>query len=127
MNLFQAGDFTLRGGRKSIFKLECDALTPEDWDGLAAMAVEFLPPFGSVVGVPRGGLRFADALRKYATSDSDLLLIAEDVCTTGGSMERFLEDVGSPSEVWGVCVFARGPVPDWAESVFPINPKLYGK
>jgi hypothetical protein len=67
VSLFQLGDFTLASGASSLWKIECDALTPEDWQALAQMAVEILPPFGEVVGVPRGGVPFADALRPFVT------------------------------------------------------------
>ena len=141
--LFQTGDFTLRSGVQSAWKIECDALTLEDWRGLAAMAVERLPPFGRVEGVPRGGLPFADALQGYRrckmcghTWDAHLhyagwpavsfnppcsswvaaprLLIAEDVVTTGGSMERFRVGLRrSEDEAVGVAAFGRGDKSKW--------------
>lgn len=122
MNLFQTGDFTLASGAKSRWKIECDALTREDWKGLAAIAAEILPPFGWVQGVPKGGFPFADALRSYAMGSPFPLLIAEDVVTTGGSMERFREgfhpDAG---DIIGVCVFARGPCPSWVTPLFQMT------
>lgn len=131
--LFQTGDFTLRSGKKSKWKIECDALSPDDWAGLAAMAVEILPPFRLARGVPRGGLPFAEALERYATGRMcDPILIAEDVCTTGGSMVRFRHHTsgvgdGQPvpvSEYIGVCVFAREPTwPDWVRPLFHFNPQ----
>lgn len=117
MSLFQTGDFSLHSGARSIWKIECDALTPEDWRALAAMAAEILPPFGCVVGVPRGGLPFADALTQYV-SPSPLLLIADDVLTTGASMEEMLAAHDSSGPVIGVCVFARGPAPEWVTPLF---------
>ncbi len=122
--LVQTGDFTLASGAKSTWKLECDALTPADWAGLAAVAVQFLPTFCHVEGVPRGGLPFAAALAKYATPDSPRLLVAEDVCTTGGSITRFLEAYeayGSKArftEAVGVCVFCRDRHPHWVTPLF---------
>ncbi len=107
--LFKVGEFTLRSGAKSKFKIECDALTPEDWEGLALMAVEHLPPFGLVEGVPRGGLPFADALRPYATPGCETLLIVDDVGTTGGSMERHRNG----RKAIGLVAFKRGPLPPW--------------
>lgn len=120
-NLFQLGDFTLAGGARAAWKIECDALTSEDWTGLAAMAAEILPPFCTVFGVPLGGMPFARSLAKYETLDvAHPFLIAEDVVTTGGSMERFRAR-GRPYErivPIGVCVFARGPVPAWVVPLF---------
>lgn len=127
--MFLAGEFVLRSGRLSRWKIECDALTPDDWAGLAAIAAEILPPFGVVEGVPRGGVPFADALRQYSRGCSASyshpphdwclgeplpLLIAEDVCTTGESMERFR---GGRTAI-GVCAFSRGAHPDWVIPLF---------
>jgi len=115
MSLFQLGDFTLASGVKSAWKIECDALTPDDWSALAKMAVERLPAFGEVEGVPRGGIPFADALRIYATQGP--LLIAEDVVTTGGSMERFR----AGRDAIGIAVFGRGQFPEWINPLFRLS------
>src|SRR5256885_11517306 len=88
MTLFELGPFTLPSGRITHFKIECDVLTPGDWAALARLAVETLPPFGYVEGVPQGGLAFAEALHAYTTPDNQRLLIADDVWVTGLSMER---------------------------------------
>ncbi len=123
-SLFQLGDFTLRSGQKSKWKIECDGLTGDDWSALAQMAVEILPPFGGVAGVPRGGWPFAAALALRATPGCKTFLVAEDVITTGGSILRYLEANPPPKDQWehvlGVCVFARGPVstPDWVTPLF---------
>lgn len=113
MNLFQSGHFKLHSGSVSRWKIECEALTKADWETLALMAVERLPPFSEVEGVPRGGIPFADALRKHCTPGADMLLIADDVCTTGNSMVK--HRAGRPAA--GVCAFARGEWPAW---VIPI-------
>ncbi len=104
--LFQQGDFLLAGGSRSSWKVECDALTSEDWATLAAMAVERGLAFGGVKGVPRGGIPFADALRPYATTGP--VLIADDVLTTGGSILRNMAE--HPDSI-GLVAFARGPLP----------------
>jgi orotate phosphoribosyltransferase len=126
MTLFQTGDFTLSSGAKSNWKIECDALTPDDWAGLAAIASARVPPFGYVTGVPRGGLLFAAAMEKYRTEGLGTWLICEDVVTTGGSMERFkkvlgTEPVSAGQEVIGVVAFARGPVPAWVVPLFTLT------
>ena len=120
MGLFQTGDFTLASGAKSRWKIDCDGLTADDWAALAAMAVEVLPPFFSVTGVPRGGDPFAAALERYCSSNvSDGLLIAEDVVTTGASIERrraYCRQhwTAAAFGIRGVCVFAR---PVWTPGV----------
>lgn len=120
MGLFQTGDFVLRSGARSRWKIECDALTPEDWDALALMAIDILPAFNKVEPVPRGGIPFAKALEKYAAVDlmPPLLLICEDVVTTGTSMER----IRDRRDAVGVCVFARGRSwPFWVKPLFTMS------
>jgi len=68
--------------------------------------------FGAVEGVPSGGLRFAEALRQYQSAGP--LLIADDVLTTGASME--LHRAGR--DALGVVIFARGPCPAWVAPKF---------
>ena len=131
MNLFVAGKIVLRSGRESNWKLECDALTPADWECLAAMASSILPPFGSVLGVPRGGVPFAEALAKHATGDDGHpLLIADDVFTTGGSINRFVASL--PERERGrpllfTTAFTRGDYPPWVVPVMIVNPALFDK
>jgi orotate phosphoribosyltransferase len=115
VNLFQLGDFTLHSGAKSKWKIECDALTSADWEALAQIASEILPPFGYVEGVPCGGIPFAIALRKHITPDSITLLIAEDVTTTGASLNRYRD--GRAMTV-GVVAFCRGVCPEWVTPLF---------
>ena len=113
--LFQSGNFTLASGAATSWKIECDRLTTADWSTLAAIAVGRLAPFGSVEGVPNGGTAFADALRPYATKGP--LLIAEDVVTTGKSMEEHRRG----REAIGVAAFARGSVPTWVTPLFALD------
>lgn len=114
MTLLVPGEFTSHSGQTLHWKIECDALTLDDWAGAARMAVDYLPPFGDVFGIPRGGLAFADALRPYCTQGP--LLIVDDVCTTGASLEA--------ARVWwahqpiGCVLFARGPCPPWVTPLF---------
>jgi orotate phosphoribosyltransferase len=120
MTLFQLGNFTLASGKESDWKIECDALTVQDWEALAKMAAEILPAFSEVQGVPTGAIPFADALMKYRQQTGPLL-IAEDVVTTGGSMERFREG----RDAIGIAVFSRGNHPDWVTPLFVMtNPSI---
>lgn len=128
MPLFTLGDLVLASGRRSYRKVEADALTAADWATLAAVAGPALS-FKHVVGVARGGLPFADALRPYARPDAVGVLVADDVLTTGGSMERIRQELidgagWQPHSVQGVVAFARCPVPPWVRAVFTLSPWL---
>ncbi len=114
--LFQRGDFTLAGGAHSSWKIECDALTQNDWATLAWMAQEQGPAFSRVVGVPRGGLPFAEALELY-TADGPTLVV-DDVLTTGASILRVMAD--HPDSV-GLVAFARGPLPKGVRALWSLG------
>lgn len=125
MNLFQYGDFTLASGAQSKWKIECDALTNNDWDALAAMLVEHLPKkFGQVVGVPRGGVPLEVALEKYVNPNVRRALIVDDVWTTGGSMTNFiaihaeLQKLLELGYLDRAVIFARNPVPEGVVALF---------
>ena len=67
-NLFEVGDFISHAGNKLAWKIECDAIRPEWWDGLARMVMDYQKePFSKVVGIPRGGLPLQYAMEKYVT------------------------------------------------------------
>jgi orotate phosphoribosyltransferase len=128
MNLFQVGDFTLASEQKSTWKIECDALTEDDWDALAVMLVERLPrSFSGVTGVPRGGEPFARALKRFAIKDIDrgpentCLLVVDDVWTTGKSMRRFMDSLDIFYTPMRAVVFARNPVPPDVIALFQMG------
>ncbi len=125
MNLFQLGDFTLNSGTKSKWKLECDALGAKDIEALAEMIRQLVGPFGSVEGVPRGGLRLAEALKPFVDLNGPHLIV-DDVLTTGGSMGRIKTDWCDRTnrslgpnfgECMGAVIFARGQCPHWIKAV----------
>lgn len=126
--LFQTGNFRLASGRSSPWKIECDALASKDWQALAMMAMEFLPPFREVVGVPTGGLPFAEALKGWETHDpEDRLLIVDDVFTTGKSIEavRGKLELVQNMEVIGLVAFARGKPFSWVQPLFQMPYNLF--
>ena len=104
MNLFQLGKFTSHAGNELNWKIECDALTDEDWDCLARIINE-RTRFGSVYGIPRGGTKLALALEKYITPGHPLRLVVDDVYTTGKSMREIME-----GNDLGFVVFARNRI-----------------
>lgn len=116
MNLFQLGNFILNSGVQSKFKLECDALTDGDWETIAWMAAQRIGYFTAVEGVPRGGLKLAEQMKKYLCQpvSGERLLIVDDVGTTGNSMARQCGD----RQAVGLVVFARNPMPPWIKVLF---------
>lgn len=116
--LFKPGSFTLHSGAVAKWKIECDALTVEDWAALGIMLMERIPAFGSVEGVPRGGVVLATLLRIFATDGP--LLIVDDVLTTGKSMD----DHRAGRDAIGAVIFARGPCPSWVTPLFQMPPPI---
>lgn len=116
--LFQCGEFVLASGVQSSFKIECDALTDDDLACLAELLSERLPPFGSVEGVPRGGLRLAELMAFYITDGP--LLVVDDVWTTGVSMLNHLY----PRYGIGAVIFARAETPEWVTPLFTMTKPL---
>lgn len=112
MSLFQLGRFSLHSSGESDFKIECDDLTDTDLDCIAYLLAQRVPAFGSVEGVPQGGLRLAAALRKYITAGP--LLIVDDVLSTGASM---IEQRGDRRAI-GAVVFSRGVQLSWVTPLF---------
>lgn len=120
MPLFKLGNCLLSSGDRSLYKIECDALTDADWDCLAALIAAHIN-FGSVEGVPRGGLKLAERLQLHVTTGR--LLIVDDVYTTGQSMEY--QRAGR--DAIGVCVFARGKPAAWVTPIFQMWGRVCGE
>lgn len=104
MSLFQLGKFVSHAGKELDWKIECDALTGDDWECLAKM-ISDRTGFREVYGIPRGGVPLANALQKYCTNRSKTRLVVDDVYTTGKSMR----DVMQPGDL-GFVVFARNQI-----------------
>lgn len=134
MSLFQKMNFISHAGLPLTWKVECDALTDADWAAIAYVVSRNIK-FTSVHGIPRGGLAFAKALNEYKEDrgpDDELILIADDVLTTGKSMEEkrvwILErEPHLKDKIRGVVLFNRAPCyPWWIVPVFSIHPELTG-
>ena len=117
MNLFIKEDFISHAGLPLTWKVECDALTENDYKALAKIVSEKIE-FRDVKGIPRGGIPFEKALKKYSShKDSDPLLICDDVYTTGTSMREVYEDGAI-----GIVVFARNKISDdWIKAIWQIS------
>lgn len=124
MNLFQLGDFILASGETSNFKIECDALTPEDWECLGRLLYQKIiyeiGPFGWTIAIPKGGWPIAGELQKYITKDCPYTLFVDDVWTTGTSMNNYINGFNDvvKQHVKKAVVFARNPVPDDVVALF---------
>ena len=125
--LFRSGPVTLHSGAVSDFKIDCDALTNEDWRALATMVAAGAGAVGKVSGIPRGGLKLADALTGVVTwVATGPVLIVDDVLTTGTSMEqarRAQIEAGETREIKGAVVFARIPSAPWISALFTMSPE----
>jgi hypothetical protein len=100
--LFKPGDFTSTAGKLLSGKIECDAFDDEDWEWCADI-IRQTTTFNSVIGVPRGGLKLAKALEKYADPKSYWELVVDDVYTTGKSITPYFK-----KNSLGFVVFNRG-------------------
>ena len=81
-----------------------------------------------VVGIPRGGLTLSSYLNEHSTQNpEDPYLIVDDVLTTGGSMNYFVEQYfrnREPNEYFGWVVFARKKPAAWIKALFQM-PKFW--
>lgn len=124
MTWLQVEPITLAGGRESRFKVECDHLSDEEVQAACDLLALLLPPFGYLYGVPTGGERVAAALEKYRDPAEPVILVVDDVWTTGGSMRAYMDAEGIPTHR-GAVLFARGPVPSWVTPLWIIHPGLW--
>jgi len=125
MNLFQEVDFTGHSGDQLHWKIECDALSDNDWKCLARMISEVEKrPFQAAIGIPRGGVKLGTFLNHYGTGDTKHpYLICDDVLTTGGSMNEYKDKYFSKYDCFGWVIWNRrkNENVDWIESLFTMH------
>lgn len=115
-NLFVRQEIILHSGDKSDFKIECDALSNDDWQCLAYL-ISKMVRFRYVWAIPTGANKLGIFLLKYLEDDENLpTLIVDDVFTTGRSMEEARSQM--KGDVIGVVVFSRGKCPNWITPIF---------
>lgn len=132
-DLFQLKNFTMHSGAKGTYKLECDSFTDGDLETLAHIVAERARAIRSLTseiggtginrvhGIPRGGVRFANALQQYAGDPEGIDMIVDDVHTTGASMEEAKLKIGWANAI-GVVIFSRGSTPaDWIKPIFSMT------
>jgi hypothetical protein len=109
MSIFQKKSFLAHSGSRLEWRVECDALMDSDIETLAWIIAR-RTTFSQVIGIPRGGIRLATALRRY-TRDEGGILVVDDVLTSGASMMAMRERYPQSR---GVVLFDRSgqPLPD---------------
>ena len=128
--LFQEQNFVGHSGDPLTWKIECDALFPAEWKCIAKMIMEHEKrPFQAAIGIPRGGVELGKWLNEYSTQNpEDPYLICDDVLTTGGSFDEFVDQYfrnrDPRSGYFGWVVFARKKPQDWVTPLFQM-PKVW--
>ncbi len=126
--LFKQIDFISHSGYNLKWKIECDALSDEELETLASVIktkIEneyFRYAIKEIVGIPTGGLRIAECLKKQIKIDEllgTLVIIVDDVLTTGKSMEEYKKWYSAYSCL-GFVLFARGTPNKWIKPVFQL-------
>lgn len=123
-HLFVNGEFQSANDGTLPWKIDCDALTDDDWATIAYQYAQ-LNPFRAVYGIPTGGMKLATALEQYAQPDLPYsLLIVDDVLTTGQSMEEAREALSADNpRIIGLVLFSRMQYPPgWIVPVFMLQP-----
>lgn len=118
MSLFQRKPYKMNSGGIACYKIECEALTDEDFETLAWLIAQ-KGEIRAVHGISNNGRRLAAQIKKHLSKDG-VRLILDDVLTTGASMEAAKRDTGWRDAV-GVVIFARGPCPRWVLPVFSME------
>lgn len=118
--MIKLGEFTSSAGLVLPWKVECDMI-PDDWIHVFAAMIAQKFRFSRVMYIPEGGRRLAAALEDYKTEDG-IVLIVDDVLTTGKSMIAARNKLRDDVEVEGVVLVARTQiVPDWIYPIFTLN------
>lgn len=125
-SLIEFGWFASHSGFQLPWKINCDALSNSDIEALSKI-IRWKFAFSNVIGIPRGGLRLAEALSPHAESGYPTLIV-DDVLTTGKSMEAARDHHYTDRDLStayvrpiGVVTFARGECPNWVWPIFQVN------
>lgn len=121
MTLLQCENFKSHSGLDLDFKIDCDYLSDSDIECIAKLIAK-KTVFGHVYGIPRGGMRLAEALKPYHNDNVSTVLIVDDVLTTGRSMEEAKSRFKTiEKNIVGWVIFARRTPPEWINAVFVIG------
>ena len=132
MDLFQRYNYKSHANLDLTWKLECDAISDEEWSVLARIISELESrPFSDVVGIPRGGVKLENEMLNYVSGNkNDPVLIVDDVWTTGTSFKEFvgihiIEKMTEHVGWFGWCIFARTQTSNHVTALFQM-PETYG-
>ena len=125
IDLFQTVDFISHAGLPLKWKIECDALSDDEWKTIAKMIREYEDQnWQYAVGIPTGATRLGEILTTYGTgSVKDPVLIVDDVYTTGKSFIDFEEKHYKDKKVIKWTVFARKPPTENVKVLFQLPAK----
>jgi len=126
MDLFQQYNYTGHAGDSLTWKIECDALSDDEWKILANTLLTYEKrPFRVAVGIPRGAVKLGNALNVFATGESHHpVLVVDDVYTTGTSFREF-KDKHYPNEhIMQWVIFARKPTTNNVNALFTMPPEV---
>ena len=137
--MFRSGQFIGTSGRTLFGKIECDDLTKEDYNFIIEQTIRIIQnyrpnyvDFQEALPVPSGGNIFAEKLNNLSPkfrwkNDSNLILIVDDVYTTGKSINKIYNDslIKYPKEKYeylGIVIFNRSNnIPSWIQPIFSLN------
>ena len=108
----------MNSGGIARYKIECEALTDEDFETLAWLIAQ-KGEIREVHGVSNNGRRLAEYVKQHL-SNNGVQLILDDVLTTGATMEAARRDLGW-HDALGVVIFSRGPCPRWVLPIFSME------
>jgi hypothetical protein len=125
IDLFQKIDFISHAGLPLTWKLECDAISDNEWITLAHMIREYEDQnWQYAVGIPTGATKLGEILTRYGTgSVKDPVLIVDDVYTTGKSFIDFEAKHYADKKVIKWAVFARKPTENGVKALFTMPSK----
>lgn len=116
MTLFKNGLFKFHSGSISRHKIDCDDLTSEDLYTLVQLVKERFS-YKRVIGIPQGGMKFANVLNEFIDLNSNTVLLVDDVLTTGNSMREWRKKIDNEF-VAGIVIFAWIQPEDWIYPIF---------
>ena len=124
-DLFQKTNFISHSGIPMTWKIECDSISLMEWECIAHMINETeQQPWRKAIGIPRGGVPLGLCLDKFSTGvETDPILIADDVYTTGKSFTDFVNENYPYDATIQWCVFARQPTRGRVKALFTMPEK----